>query len=360
MNIKIFVMTHKLFEPPKDAMYVPLQVGHALRGTLHESYLRDDEGEDNISGQNSYFSELTGMYWIWKQCRDTDYVGVCHYRRFPVIRECGRERLMTEEDCERIFSEYDLITTEKLTLHSNYYEGFAVDHNLYDLQVTEQVVREKYPDYSECFERLVHGNQVYFGNICVMPKGLYDEYCDWLFHILFEVQRRIDVTGYDGYRKRVFGFLSEFLQMVWIQVNGLRPYECRIAIIGEKFETGEVKKRLSGFFEAKDVQGAKEYFLECFEKRPDILMEASDITGELRICMQIISTCEFELSSLGSCILDKENDMRRLILLFKALNGAVIRYSRGEETEADRRLLERGQFTEPALAVARQVMGVEG
>lgn len=360
MNIKIFVMTHKLFEPPKDTLYVPLQVGHALRGTLHESYLRDDEGEDNISEQNPCFSELTGMYWIWKQCRDADYVGVCHYRRFPVMKEGGRERLMTERDCERILKEYDLITTEKLTLHSNYYEGFAVDHNLYDLQVTEQVVREKYPDYSECFERLVHSNQVYFGNICVMPKGLYDEYCNWLFDILFEVQRRIDVTGYDGYRKRVFGFLSEFLQMVWIQVNGLRPYECRIAIIGEKFETGEVKKRLSDFFEAKDVQGAKEYFLECFEKRPDILMEASDITGELRICMQIISTCEFELSSLGSCILDRETDMRRLIMLFKELNGAVIRHGRGEETEADRMTLENSLLTEPALAVAKQVMGVEG
>lgn len=358
MNIKIFVMTHKLFEGPKDAMYVPLQVGHALRGTLDESYLRDDEGEDNISEQNPFFSELTGMYWIWKQCRDTDYVGVCHYRRFPVIKDGGAERLMTEKDCERILKEYDLITTEKLTLHSNYYEGFAVDHNLRDLQVTAQVVEEKYPEYKECFERLVHGNQVYFGNICVMPKKLYDKYCEWLFSILFEVQRRIDVTGYDGYRKRVFGFLSEFLQMVWIRVNGLRPYECRIAIIGEKFETGEVKRTLAGFFAKRDVQGAKAYFLECFEKRPDILMEASDITGELRICMQIISTCEFEKSALGNCILDKENYMRKLIKLFRELNGAVLACSRGEETEADRQILKNGLITESAIEVAKQVMGV--
>ena len=358
MNIKIFVMTHKLFERPKDSMYVPLQVGHALRGTLDETYLRDDDGEDNISEQNPYFSELTGMYWIWKQCKDTDYVGVCHYRRFPVMRDRAGERLMTEWDCERILQEYDLITTEKLTLHSNYYDGFGVDHNLYDLQVTEQVVKEKYPEYHNCFERLVHSNQVYFGNICVMPKPLYDKYCEWLFDILFEVRSRIDVTGYDGYRKRVFGFLSEFLQMVWIQVNHLRPYECRIAIIGEKFETGEVKRALADFFERGDVQGAKEYFLECFEKRPDILMEASDITGELRICMQIISTCEFEISSLGSCILDKEKDMRKLISLFKALNMAVLRKENGAETEADRKLLENGMITKPALEVAMRVMGI--
>lgn len=359
MNIKIFVMTHKVFESPKDSMYVPLQVGHALKGTLDETYLRDDDGEDTISELNPYFSELTGMYWIWKQCLDTDYVGVCHYRRFPVMREGTRERLMTEKDCERILREYDLITTEKLTLHSNYYDGFAVDHNLYDLQVTEQVVLEKYPEYYDCFERLVHSDQVYFGNICVMPKNLYNKYCGWLFDILFEVRRRIDVTGYDGYRKRVFGFLSEFLQMVWIQVNHLRPYECRIAIIGEKFETGEVKQALAGFFERGDVQGAKKYFLECFERRPDILMEASDITGELRICMQIISTCEFEQSALGACILDKEKDMRKLISLFKALNAAVLRKSREEETEADRKLLKSSLITEPALKVAIQVVGVD-
>lgn len=355
MNIKIFVMTHKLFERPKDALYVPLQVGHALTGTLDESYLRDDDGADNISALNPYFSELTGIYWIWKQCRDADCVGVCHYRRFLVIKEDGKERLMTERDCRKILGEYDLITTEKLTLHSNYYDGFKVDHNLSDLQVTEQVVREKYPAYYDCFERLVHGNQVYFGNICVMPKGLYDEYCEWLFDILFEVQKRTDVTEYDGYRRRLFGFLAEFLQMVWIQVRGLRPYECRIAIIGEKFETGEVKRNLAEYFAKKDVQGAKKYFLECFEKRPDILMEASDITGELRICMQIISTCEFEQSALGSCILDKERDMRRLTRLFKELNGALLRKENGTETEADRSLLISGLFTEEAIWVARQV-----
>ncbi len=359
MNIKVFVMTHKLFERPKDDMYVPLQVGHALHGTLDEAYLRVYDGEDNISAQNPYFSELTGMYWIWKQCRDADYVGVCHYRRFPVIKEGGKERLMTKRDCERILGEHDLITTEKLTLHSNYYEGFAVDHNLYDLQVTAQVVREKYPDYYDCFDRLVHNNRIYFGNICVMPKPLYDQYCEWLFTILFEVQRRIDVTGYDGYRKRVFGFLSEFLQTVWVQANGLRPYESRIAIIGEKYETGEVKRKLAGFFGKGDVQGAKEYFLECFEKRPDILMEATNMTGGFRMCMQFISTCESEKRVQGICILEKGKDMRKLILLFKKLNGAVIRQSRREETEADRKLLENDMISGAAVEVAKRVTGAE-
>lgn len=358
MSTKIFVMTHKVFEEPKDKMYIPLQVGHALKETLKETYLRDDEGEDNISAQNPYFSELTGMYWVWKNFRGADNVGICHYRRYPVMK-MPYERLLAEADCEKILREYDLITTELLTLRSNYYEGFAIDHNLYDLQTTEKVVREKYPDYIDCFVKSVHDNKVYFGNICVMPKELYDSYCSWLFDILFEVQKRIDVSGYDGYRKRVFGFLSEFLQTVWVRENGLRPYECRIAMIGEKYETGEVKRAMADFFVRKDVQGAKEYFLKCFEKRPDILMEASDITGELKICMQIISTCEFERRFLGSCILDREQDFKTLISLFKRLNGAVFRKSRGEETAEDRLFLEKEQISTPAMEVAMRLIGKE-
>ncbi len=119
-----------------------------------------------------------------------------------------------------------------------------------------------------------------------------------------------------------------------------------------------MKKALADFFAGKDVQGAKEYFLKCFEKRPDILMEASDITGELRICMQIISTCEFEQKFLGSCILDKERDIKKLVPLFKKLNTTVLRKSRGEETVEDRELLGGGLISEPAVEVAMRVMKV--
>ena len=172
MSTKIFVMTHKLFEGPKDSMYVPLQVGHALHGTLDHAYLTDDGGEDNISVQNPYFSELTGMYWVWKNYKGADNVGICHYRRFPVIRDHpdGPERLMAGSDCERILRDYDLITTEKLTLHSNYYEGFAVDHNLHDLQVTQEVIREKYPAYGAVFDRLLAGGSAGGGHGPALPR----------------------------------------------------------------------------------------------------------------------------------------------------------------------------------------------
>ena len=79
MKTQIFVMTHKKFNPPKDTVYVPLQVGSALNPDL--GYMKDDTG-DSISDLNPYYGELTGMYWLWKNYSDVDIIGICHYRRY--------------------------------------------------------------------------------------------------------------------------------------------------------------------------------------------------------------------------------------------------------------------------------------
>lgn len=41
----------------------------------------------------------------------------------------------------------------------------------------------------------------------------------WLFDILFTLEKRIDLSEYDDYNKRVFGFLSERLFTVWPDYN---------------------------------------------------------------------------------------------------------------------------------------------
>ena len=42
--------------------------------------IKDNVG-DNISDRNPYYCEMTGVYWVWKNDKSSDYLGSCHYRR---------------------------------------------------------------------------------------------------------------------------------------------------------------------------------------------------------------------------------------------------------------------------------------
>ena len=340
MSMRIYTMTHKKFTPLPDPLYVPLHVGRACGENL--GYLGDDTGEQ-ISALNCYYSELTGFYWIWKNCHDADYVGTCHYRRY-LINE--KEQIYTEKEYRELLRKYDLVTTKKVLLNNSYYDGFLANHNIRALEMTGKVITEKYPEYADAFEQLVNGRQTYFGNILVTSKILFDEYASWLFSIFFEVAERIELeTGEDAYHKRVFGFISEFLLLVWVTVKKLRVYECKVGMLGECFRN-------------RDVDLAKKIFLETREKRPDVLMEASDITGELHLCMQIIATAGEERNHGETMILERENDFGRLMEIFSKLNRVVSRYRENSESEEDIRFLGEGKISKTAVWVA-VMMGKE-
>ena len=330
MSIRIYTITHKSFTPPPDSMYVPLHVGHAC-SNKDWGFLSDDT-DDSISELNPYFCELTGIYWIWKNVSDCDYVGISHYRRYLVNEQ---NMLFTESELTKYLMKYDMLTTKLITLPGSYYEGFKANHHIKDLHTLEQVIKERCPEYHEAFLQYVHGPHTYFGNIFITSKKIFDSYCEWLFDILFEVYKRTDFTGYNGYQKRLLGFLSEFLQTIWIHYNKLSVRECMVGMVGEKHETETLKQQLAAFFETGNYLAAKECFLSAYKKRPDILMEASDINGELRLCMQIISTCEFEKEAYGRCILDRCHTYTELMAHFKYLNSITASYINHEITESE-------------------------
>lgn len=316
MSVKIFAMTHKCFEVPDDPMYIPLHVGHK-HAKEDFGYLGDDSG-DNISDLNCYYAELSGVYWVWKNYSGSEFVGICHYRRFLTSEE---GYVFSEAEYERILQEYDIVTTKLLELPGSYRNGFGAHHKVSTLDETGRIIAELYPAYYDTFVTLVHQNRTYFGNIMVAKKELYDAYCEWLFTIFFELQKRIDLTFEDDYHKRVFGFISEFLLYVWVRANHLWAYECRVAIIGEKKETNEVMTKMAEFFHDKDVAGAKAYFEAVLKQRPDILMEASDINGECKLCLQAVSTANLELAEYGRCFLDSVNEYAAIIDYFSQLNS---------------------------------------
>ena len=56
--------------------------------------------------------------------------------------------------------------------------------------------------------------------ICfICKKNIFDNYCEWLFDILFDLEKKIVVNYEDNYQKRVLAFLSERLMTVYALHN---------------------------------------------------------------------------------------------------------------------------------------------
>lgn len=229
MNIKILVATHKKYWMPKDDIYIPLHVGRDGKADL--GYIGDNSGE-NISAKNANYSELTGLYWAWKNIK-CDYIGLCHYRRYFAGKnlhtnnaEKKKAVILHRQDYEKLLREYDVI----LPVKRNYYietvrSQYEHAHNKRDINEAEKIVTELYPEYSEAFAKVMGRTKLHILNMFVMNKALFDEYCSWLFSILFELEKRIDITNYNKYEARVFGFISERLFNVWLEKQQLNVKE---------------------------------------------------------------------------------------------------------------------------------------
>ena len=288
MPISIFTITHVPFTPPNDPIYIPLQVGHAIHENL--GYLTDNTG-DNISDKNQCYSELTGLYWIWKNYTDADYLGLCHYRRY-FLNSDGK--LMTESDYMDILSRYDVIIAKSCSMPYDYRTVYGRSHNIHNLDKTEEIIKRICPDYYETFQQVIADTHCYIGNLFVAPKALFHDYCKWLFAILSSLEAEIDVSGYDDYHKRVFGFLSEQLLMVWIRHNHLTFYESLFGLSQEKAETIWLKQNIREYLLQGDIDHAYQCLCDTLDKRPDLLLELSDFKQELTSMEHILNICRVE------------------------------------------------------------------
>ncbi|WP_405384253.1 DUF4422 domain-containing protein [Phascolarctobacterium sp.] len=236
MDIKILVATHKNYWMPEDVVYLPLHVGREGKNDL--GYVGDNTG-DNISTKNSMYCELTGMYWAWKNLK-CDYIGLCHYRRyfcFPSVSgnpDSRKENVFQKEKYEQLLKNNDIILPFKSKVSKKTVkEQYCASHYGRDLEVTRDVVGELYPEYIDSFDSFMSNRKMFFFNMFVMNKKLFDEYCTWLFAILFEVEKRTDISNYDTYQSRVYGFLSERLFNVWVAHKKLKAAYAMVENIEE-------------------------------------------------------------------------------------------------------------------------------
>lgn len=274
--LAVFVATHVKFNPPNNPVYIPLHVGR--KGKPDLGYLGDDTGE-NISDLNFLYGELTGLFWIWQNVDDLDYAGLCHYRRYFI--NSGKQAMEKREYLE-LLEQYDAIVPKHAECEGNYYQHFGMSHNNRDLDAVERALKRLYPSYAEAWDTAMSGTIYYWGNLVVTRLEILKAYAEWLFNIFVEASDEIDVSGYDDYHRRVYGFLSEQMFYVFAMANGLSLCETAVGVSAEKAETRELKERLKSLMEDHKTDEARRLFDEQLKVRPDLLLPGSDVTGELQ------------------------------------------------------------------------------
>ena len=252
-KIKILICAHKITKTIQTNILSPILLGADYTDEqtkqYFSKYLYDNSGP-NISRKHPNYAELTAIYWAWKNMDvlgNPDYIGLFHYRRFfnfkkdmegtdpwqhaffdfseKTVKRFG----WRNEDIEQICQGADIITSKleqilnpldwnsPATLEVHYKNA----HYAEDFDLAIETIRKLHPKYEKILDEFIHAEFGHYCNMFVMKRELFIEYAEWLFSILFEMEKHIDVRSekYNGEnvsQKRVFGFLGERLLICFL------------------------------------------------------------------------------------------------------------------------------------------------
>lgn len=227
MKINVIIAMHKPYEIPADPLYVPVHVGAKGKEPIFTAsgtpIAGDDSGEE-ISEKNPQYCELTGLYWAWKNLQ-ADAVGLVHYRRYfkgKTKASSKMQQVLTEAEAQDLLRDNDIIVPSKRKYYiETLYSHYGHTHDAKHLDITREIIAEKYPDYLPACVAAYTCTWGYMFNMCIMKKEYLDKYCQWLFDILGELESRLQTTGgtenLSAYDARLYGRVSEILFNVWIR-----------------------------------------------------------------------------------------------------------------------------------------------
>ena len=193
----------------------PIQVGAALCEERVANLL-DCDGE-NISEKNRKYSELTALYWIWKNRLrhssanpEHEYYGLIHYRRMLELSEDDVLRLVDNE--------VDVVLPYPMPYEPN----IEVHHERYlkeeDWNGVLKAVEELQPDYVKVCQEILSQQYLYNYNILVARKEVLEKYCNWLFPILERVEV-LSVPKEKDRKDRYIGYIGETLTTLYFMAN---------------------------------------------------------------------------------------------------------------------------------------------
>lgn len=273
-KVEIYVSHYKDYYRYENKIFKHYFVGNKLNKKNNTMNLPGDDTGENISQKNDNFNELTLLYWVWKNTKQ-DYVGFAHYRRFLVYENFENKKLekiynkilrktsKTENQKIKIIEKKLSIFTKKIIKDVKKYDIILPYPSIMPLTLKEQynyhhikehyiilgeIINEKYPKIYKSYLNASQRNTFFIANMFITSRKIFDEICTFLFDILFELEKRIEIPT-DDVQKRVFGFISERLLTIYLDyLFENRNYRIKYLeflntdFVFEKLKSGLIKK----------------------------------------------------------------------------------------------------------------------
>lgn len=217
-KITLLVCAHKRDDNIRDGgIYKAIQVGKALHPEIDLGYLNDNSG-DNISEKNPWWCEYTAIYWGWKNIKNTKYLGLCHYRRYFDLD-------ITNENVDKLFEKTDIIVINQEFKMASKQERLS---NLIKVTSTENAylfldtLIWMYPQFKQKILDYYFNSRVsYPYSMFIASKEIYDKFCEFIFPVFFEMEKKMKSSGYTR-QKRAMGYFGEYSLGLFIYCYNLR------------------------------------------------------------------------------------------------------------------------------------------
>ena len=234
LSVKVYMVTHgpKCFEIPDYC--VPIEVGAALRENFRYE-LRDDLTADNVSVKNPEWCEVTAIYWMWKHDH-SDIIGLYHYRRMYRLSQKQIIRYLGKADMIATFIDKEISVAE---LIRHYCPSGSLETAL-------EQIKENASDYYDTAVDVLRGKWYYCCNLFVTRRDLFDAYCQWLFPLVFQIEKAAEQKKVKD--PRYMGYIVEMLLFsTYIRKNRINVMHMNDCVFGRiRFIDKIVRSRFYG------------------------------------------------------------------------------------------------------------------
>lgn len=221
-DVRIYICCHKDYNDVgiNNPCYT-LITNKAIKNKTKLKMIRTDGKLDD-----RMWSELASIYHIWKGGGlQADWIGLSHYRRYFSFMN----------DIPELEKP---IIAKSLTSGFNNYMQYDICHCSKDLVFVTRIIKKMKPDYLPAFIHMLDSHRYFPYNMFILPKKLFNEYCTFMFDVLFALEKLLKIDGkYENMLKHIGDYRECYIEKS-MSPNDTYEYQARLfGFIAERLTT---------------------------------------------------------------------------------------------------------------------------